>query len=116
MPKHPVPYQVASAMRGPDNSTDYALVLKKEITARIRAAYYRENEVFGYFISRCMNEVEYQSCVQAIKRLSGDSSQRHYLRHLFDAMAASRKAGAILKPRFGKHFTPLMNELSKVYS
>lgn len=79
-------YMLMGAMRGPDSSSDEGRILKRVITARLRALVFTEEECKGLYLRAPLTRGEFDALTQHIDRLT-TRDLLHYVTHLRDAVA-----------------------------
>ena len=78
-------YRLIAAVRGPD-TTEKDVVLKQEVTARIRAIMFKPDECLGSFRDDLLTQ-------QQLSDIEGvlAASNPHYQAHLYEAVEATKR-------------------------
>jgi len=107
----PIPYEVASAIRGFDNSeaTSRSDIIKQEVTARLRMMYFsRSSHGMGDYNDTIMDGIAAERARQAILQMVSINPPgwRHWREHLMEAIYVTRKSRA-----WGGHAQELIGAL-----
>ena len=95
MKRKNIPFQLASAMRGPDVINVQTIELKTHVTGRLRAIVYRPSEARGVYTGWPMSKGEMRDIVRILSHLVTTpetlSAIHHYVSHLETAVKLTMK-------------------------
>lgn len=105
------PYLVFAALRGPDQIGIHpetrvaaSIILKEQITARIRAIVFHTDEVLGFYNPLPMSQDDFQFTEKTLRVI--EKEFYHYVRHLLDAVKHTEN-----HPIWGTHGNELCENL-----
>lgn len=83
-------YDLMAAVRGPDNDNETFGKLKFELTGRVRVILFEEKDIKGISNSEPLTNDDLKNIAGWVKKIACSQAARHYLRHIREAIAASR--------------------------